>query len=386
VKKGFTVIVTLVLIMMVALSAGCAGGAAKTIKIGLIAPMTGDVKTFGESTKKGFLLALDEIGTKSGDKTTYKVGDWKIQFVIADDRNDATETTNVATKLATQDKVQVIVGSVASKCTIAASAVAEANKVVLITPTSTNPKVTVADGKRKTFVFRACFIDPFQGTVGAKFALGTLKAKTAAVMLDKGNDYVVGLAEYFKAAFEKGGGKIVAWEAYSQTDADFSAVLTKIAKEKPDVLYLPDYYNKVSLIGKQARAKGITAPFVGGDGWDSSDLDTKTMDGGFFTNHYSPEDKRSEVAAFVSKFKAKHGEAPDALATLAYDSAKIVLEAIRVANSKDTTKIRDAMQGIKDFTTVSGKVTFDKDGNPVKSAVILQIKDGKQKYVETVNP
>ena len=388
-KRTVSAILALVLISILALGAGCSGGgAAKTIKIGLIAPMTGDVKTFGESTKEGFLLALDSIATKKGDKTVYKIGDFTIEYVIADDRNDPTESTNVATKLATQDKVSAIVGSVASKASIAVSKVADANKVVQITPTSTNPDVTVEGGKRKTYIFRACFIDPFQGTVGAKFALNTLKAKKAAVLFDQGNAYTVGLSNFFKEAFEKGGGKIVAWKTYGEKDADFSAILTDVAKANPDVVYLPDYYNKVSLIGKQARAKGITAPFLGGDGWDSSELDFKTMEGGYFTNHYSPDDKRAEVTSFINAYKTKFNkkDAPDALAALAYDATKVLLNAIKTANSKDPTAIRNALAGTKAFQAVSGSISIDKDGNPVKAAVILQIKDGKQKYVETVNP
>ncbi|MCL6634389.1 MAG: ABC transporter substrate-binding protein [Peptococcaceae bacterium] len=354
------------------------GAGEKVIKIGFTGPLTGDVKTFGESTKNAFELALEEVG--------YKVGDYKIEKVIMDDRNDATEAVNVATKLITQDKVKAIVGSVTSKTTIPISEVANTNKVVMITSTATNPKVTVDGGKRKEYAFRACFIDPFQGTVAAKFATETLKAKTAAVLYDQGNDYTIGLANYFKDAFTKAGGQILAFEAYSQGDVDFSAVLTNIAKQNPDILYLPDYYQKVSLIGKQAREKGIKAIFLGGDGWDSKDLDYATMEGGYFTNHYSADDPRPEVKAWVEKYKAKYGSAPDALATLCYDATKLLLNAIKTANSDDPAKIKDALQATKDFSVVSGKITFDKDGNPIKPAAILQVKGGKQVYVTTVSP
>ena len=378
-------LVLLVLVLGLALSVpDCGGGkepaksGEKVIKIGFTGPLTGDVKTFGESTKNAFELAIEEAGGK--------VGDYKIEKVIMDDRNDATEAVNVATKLITQDKVKAIVGSVTSKTTIPISQVANENKTVMITSTATNPKVTVDGGKRKEYVFRACFIDPFQGTVAAKFATEQLKAKTAAVLYDQGNDYTIGLANYFKDAFEKGGGKVLAFEAYAQGDTDFSAVLTKIAGLNPDILYLPDYYQKVSLIGKQARGKGIKAVFMGGDGWDSKDLDYATMEGGYFTNHYSADDPRPEVKAWVEQYKAKYKETPDALATLAYDATKLLLNAIKTANSDDPVKIREAMQATKDFSTVSGKVTFDKDGNPVKSAAILQVKGGKQVYVDTVAP
>lgn len=389
-KRGWKLLVLVAVLGLALIAAGCGGkqqagqeqkpaaSGEKVIKLGFIGPLTGDVKTFGESTKNGFLLAIEQAGGK--------VGDYKIEPVIADDRNDATEAVNVATKLITQDKVKAIVGTVTSKCTIPISKVANDNKVVLISPTATNPKVTVDEGKRKEYVFRACFIDPFQGTVAAKFALDKLKLKTAAVLYDQGNDYTIGLANYFKDAFEKGGGKVLAFEAYAQGDTDFSAVLTKIAGLNPDILYLPDYYQKVSLIGKQARGKGIKAVFMGGDGWDSKDLDYATMEGGYFTNHYSADDPRPEVKTWVEQYKAKYNETPDALATLAYDATKLLLNAIKTANSDDPAKIKDAMQATKDFSTVSGKVTFDKDGNPVKSAAILQVKGGKQVYVDTVAP
>ncbi|MGB9903180.1 MAG: ABC transporter substrate-binding protein [Desulfotomaculales bacterium] len=388
-KRGWKLLILVAVLGLAMLAAGCGGkqqaqqgapsaSGEKVIKIGFIGPLTGDVKTFGESTKNAFLLAIEQAGGK--------VGDYKIETVIADDRNDATEAVNVANKLISQDKVKAIIGSVTSKCTIPISKVANDNKVVLVTPTATNPKVTVDEGKRKEYIFRACFIDPFQGTVAAKFALEKLKLKTAAVLYDQGNDYTIGLANYFKDAFEKGGGKVLAFEAYSQGDTDFSAVLTKIAGLNPDILYLPDYYQKVSLIGKQARGKGIKAVFMGGDGWDSKDLDFAAMDGGYFTNHYSADDPRPEVKTWVQQYKDKYHETPDALATLAYDATKLLLNAIKTANSDDPAKIKDAMQATKDFSTVSGKVTFDKDGNPVKAAAILQIKDGKQVYVDTVAP
>ncbi|MFZ5825396.1 MAG: ABC transporter substrate-binding protein [Bacillota bacterium] len=380
----------LALLVVMALLAGCGGtkqpsgggsapAAAKEIKIGLIAPLTGDVKTFGESTKNGFELALEQVN--------YKVGDITIKTVIGDDRNDPTEGVNLATKFITQDKVQAIIGSVTSKVTIPVTEVANQNKVVLVTGTATNEKVTVGEKGRKDYIFRACFIDSFQGEVGAKFALNTLKVKTAAVLYDKGNDYTVGLAENFKKNFEAGGGKVVGWEAYSKDDTDFSAVLTKLAGQKPEMLYLPDYYNKVSLIGKQAKAKGLNVPMIGGDGWDSSDIDWETMAGGYFTNHYSADDQRPEVQKFVKEYEAKYKVKPDALAALAYDATLVLLEGIRQSKSTDATKIREAIQTLKDFTAVSGKITYDKNGNPIKSAAILQVQANKSlKFIESVKP
>jgi branched-chain amino acid transport system substrate-binding protein len=272
------------------------------------------------------------------------------------------------------------------------SEIANSKKVVQISPTSTNPDVTVAkDGKVKDYIFRACFIDPFQGTVGAKFALGTLKAKTAFIMLDQANDYVKGLAEFFEKSFTAEGGKVVGKETYTSKDTDFSAILAKVAVAKPDIVYLPDYYNVVNLVTKQAKEKGIKAPFMGGDGWDSSDLDLKAANGGYFTNHYSPQDTRPEVQNLVKAFGAKYKDdkgqpkVPDALAALAYDAANLLLQGIKEAGADDTTKVKDALAKIS-FNAVSGKITFDANHNPVKSATILAIKDGKVAFNSVVNP
>ncbi|MCL6638422.1 MAG: ABC transporter substrate-binding protein [Firmicutes bacterium] len=389
-KKTKVGLIFLVLALGLALiMTGCGGkdtgkasapaGGEKVIKVGFVGPLTGDVQTFGESTKNGFYLALEQAG--------YKAGDYKIEPVIADDKNDAQEAFNVGTKLITQDKVKAIVGSVTSKATIPISDLANSNKVVMITGTATNEKVTVADGKRKDYIFRACFIDPFQGTVDAKFALENLKAKKAAVLYDQGNDYTIGLANYFKDGFTKGGGEIVAFEAYSKDDKDFSAVLTNIAKKDIDVLFLPDYYQKVNVIAKQAREKGINAKIVGGDGWDSKDLDFATLDGGYFTSHSSADDPRPEVKAFVEQYKAKYNAKPDAFATLSYDATKLLLNAIKTANSDDPAKIREAMQNTKDFSVVSGKISFDANGNPIKPATILQVKkDGTYGFVANIQP
>jgi branched-chain amino acid transport system substrate-binding protein len=360
-----------------AAKAPASGPAVPEVKIGLIAPMTGDVKTFGESTKNAFDIAVEEAN---------KRGKVKLTTVVADDKNDAAEGVSAATRLINQDKVNAVVGSVASKVSIPISEVAQSSKVLQISPTSTNEKVTIDGGVRKDYVFRACFIDPFQGLVMAKFASGTLKAKTAAIMYDKGNDYTVGLAENFKAAFEKAGGKVISEDSYGKDDVDFSAILTKMASNNPDFLFLPDYYNKVNLIAKQAREKGVKAAFGGGDGWDSSDLDVKAVDGGYYSNHYSPEATTPEVTEWVKKYQAKHNAVPDALATLGYDATNLLISAIERAGSSDSTAIRDAMAKTDGFKGVSGSISFDPNGNPIKSAVVIQVKDGKHKYVETVNP
>jgi len=365
------------------LLAGCSPQSAKEIRIGLITPLTGDVKTFGESVKNAFEMAVDEANKAGG------VAGMKIVPVVVDDRNDPTEASNAANKLIKQDRVRAIVGSVTSKATIPVSDLAQSGKIPTITPSATNPKVTVADGKRKDFMFRACFIDPFQGKVMAKFARETLFKEKAAVLYDASNDYSKGVAEYFADAFRIMGGKVVAYESYGKDDVDFSALLTKVKASGPDVVFLPDYYNKVGLIAKQAREKGIRADLIGPDGWDSPDLVKiagEAVEGGYFSNHYSPDDTRPEVVAWVKKYKEKFGQTPDALGTLAYDATNLLLEAIRKANSDDPVKIRAALASIKGFKGVTGESAMDDNGNAIKSAVILQIVNGRQKYVKVVTP
>ncbi len=365
------------------LIAGCKPQTAKEIRIGLITPLTGDVKTFGESVRNAFDIAVDEANKAGG------VAGMRIIPIVEDDRNDPTEASNAANKLIKQDRVQAIVGSVTSKATIPVSDLAQSGKIPTITPSATNPKVTVADGKRKDFMFRACFIDPFQGRVMAKFAREALFKEKAAVLYDASNDYSKGIAEYFGDAFKLMGGKVVAYESYGKDDVDFSALLTKVKASGADVVFLPDYYNKVGLISKQAREKGIGAVLIGPDGWDSPDLlkiAGEAVEGGYFSNHYSPEDTRPEVVAWVKKYREKHGQTPDALATLAYDATNLLLEAIRKANSGDPIKIREALASIKGFKGVTGESAMDENGNAVKSAVILQTVNGRQKFLKVVNP
>jgi branched-chain amino acid transport system substrate-binding protein len=380
-----TLKVAAVLAMVAAALTAC-GPKEDTIKVAILAPLSGPVPTFGVMTRDGVLLAIEEWNAKGG------VLGKKIVPVVEDSQCTPDPAVNAANKVIDQDKVHYIVGEVCSKASIPVSEIANSKKVVQISPTSTNSDVTVGkDGKVKDYIFRACFIDPFQGTVGAKFALGTLKAKTAFIMLDQANDYVKGLAEFFEKAFTAEGGKIVGKETYTSKDTDFSAILAKVAAAKPDIIYLPDYYNIVNLVTKQAKEKGIKAPFMGGDGWDSSDMDLKAADGGYFTNHYSPQDTRPEVQNLVNAFGAKYKDdkgqpkVPDALAALAYDATNLLLQGIKEAGADDTTKVKDALAKIS-FSAVSGKITFDANHNPVKSATILAIKDGKVAFNSVVNP
>jgi branched-chain amino acid transport system substrate-binding protein len=356
---------------------------AKEIRIGLITPLSGDVKTFGESVRNSFLIAVEEANAKGG------VAGMKVIPIVQDDRNDPTEAANAANLLVNQHRVKAIVGSVTSKTTIPVSDIVQSAKIPTISPTATNPKVTVADGKRKGYMFRACFIDPFQGTVMAKFSRETLNGKSAAVLYDASNDYSKGIAEVFRDAFRSQGGKVAAFDSYGKDDVDFSALLTKVKSSGADILFLPDYYNKVGLIARQAREKGISARLVGPDGWDSPDLVKiagSAIEGGYFSNHYSPDDRRPEVAAWVKKYREKHHQVPDALGTLAYDATNLLFEAIRKAGSDDPKKIRDALASIRGFKAVTGMSTLDGNGDMIKSAAILKIEGGKQKFVKMVNP
>jgi len=379
-------VLTLALGLSLAVSACVSGGKVeesvpasddKTIKIGFIGPLTGNLQTFGESTKNAFLLALEQAGDKAGD--------YRIEYIVADDKNDADEAVKVATRLITQEKVKAVVGSITSKTSIPISDIANQNHVVMITSAATHEKITVADGTRKEYVFRACLLDPVQGTAGAKFALETLKAKKAAVLYDHNNEYSTGLAKNFKNSFAKSG-EVVAFETTSAEDKGFPGLLTAIAEAKPDVLYLPFDYPKAGLVGQQARNKGIATIFLGGDLWDSLDLNFTALDGGYFTNHYSPEEPRPEVKDWVQQYKAKYNAVPDIPATLSYDSARLLLNAIKTANSDEPAKIREALQATRDFPAVSGKITFNESGNPVKHVVIMQVKDGKIVYTDSVTP
>lgn len=381
----YTLIFSLVLSLSVT---GCAkkeeGGKTEepeVIKVGVVTPLTGDVATFGQSTKKAAEMAVEEINGKGG------VLGKKIELVIEDDRNDPKETANVVRKLIDQDKVIAIIGSLTSKCSLAGMPIANSKKIPMISNSSTNPKVT----QTGPYAFRVCFIDDFQGEVMAKFAYEDLGAKKAAVLYDIGNDYTKGLAEFFIAKFKELGGEVVAVETYQQADNDFNAQLTSIKGKNPDVIFLPDYYQKVSLIAKQARGLGITAQFLGGDGWDSPELvklGGDAVEGGYFSNHYSQEDPDPKTQEFIKKFEEKYGEKPDALAALAYDAVYFLVEAMEKAGKADPVAIRDALEevGKAGFAGVTGKFTLNENRDPVKAAVVLKVEGGKFKFYKRVEP
>jgi len=349
-----------------------------TFNLGGVAPVTGEAATFGLASHNGMDLAVGEWNAKGG------VLGKQIKLSFADDKGDPAEGATVFTKLIEQDKVSAIVGTVMSKVSLAGAPICQNAKVPMISPTSTNPKVTLVGD----YIFRACFIDPFQGTVGAKFVFDDLKAKKAACLFDVGNDYTKGLSEFFKAKYTALGGQVVGYEGHATGTTDFKAQLTKILAAGPEVLYVSDYYNDVALIAKQARELGFKGPLLGGDGWDSPKLvevGGAAVEGCFFTNHYSQDDTSPMVQAFVKSYQAKYGAVPDALAALGYDATNIMLDAIQRAGDTDGTKIKEALQKT-DLKTVTGQVKFDGDRNPVKSAVIIEIKGGKQVFKTTVNP
>ena len=387
-KKNLVLIGFLVLAMMAgSLLAGCGKGAdSNSIKIGLLNEMTGGNATFGTSSANGAKMAFKEINAKGG------VLGKQIVAVIADNKSEPSESANAMTKLATQDNVVAVTGVFASSNAIAASSVAEATKTPFLAVGATNPKVTVDEKSKKVkdYTFRVCFIDPFQGTVGANFVLNTLKLKKAAVMVDNSSDYSKGLAAFFKEAFTKGGGSILSEEAYLQKDQDFKAVLTKLKSMNAEVIYVPGYYEEVGKIVKQARELGITAPIIGGDGWDSPKLvelgGAPALNNTFFTNHYSVDDNSPASKAFVEAYKKEYGQNPDALAVLGYDAAKLLIDAIQRANSLDKAKIQAALASTKAYPAITGATTLNATHDAVKSAVIIEMKNGKQIFKATVKP
>ena len=386
------ILLSVVILFALALSACAAGEAAaeepaaaeesaaegETIKVANLSPLTGAVPTFGESTKNGFEIAVEEWNADGG------VNGKQIEAIVEDSQCSADPAVNAANKVVDQDGAQFIVGEVCSSASIPVSEIAEEKGVFMISPTSTSADVTLnLDGSTKDMVFRACFIDPFQGQVMAKFATDEGYTK-AFVMLDQGNDYVRGLAEVFEEKFAEYGGEIVGKETYTTTDTDFSAILTKVAESGAEVLYLPDYYNIINLVAAQAKEKGVTAVMMGADGWDSSDLDYTVVEG-YYSNHYSPDDTRQVVVDWVATYEEKYGSTPDALATLAYDATNLLFASMEAAGSEDPVEVATAMEGIS-YESVTGTLTFDEYHNPIKSAVVLQVEDGVVNYVTTVAP
>lgn len=346
-----------------------AGNSGDKVRIGVFMSTTGSTANFGISSVNGIKMAADEINAAGG------INGKQVELLVQDDRSDASEAATIVTKFVTQDQVHAVIGEVASSRSIAAAPIAQNAKIPMLTPSSTNPEVT----KKGDFIFRSCFIDPYQGAAIAQFAAKTLGAKTAAIMVDRKNDYSTGLEKVINATFAKFGGKIVATQSYQEGDQDFNAQLTSLKGANPEVLFVPGYYNDVGLIAKQARDKGIMVPLIGGDGWDSEQLykiGGTALNGSYFTNHYSPFDTDPRVVKFVNDYKSRYNSTPDALAATAYDAANIMFDAIKRSKSLSGPDIRDALAATNAFPGVTGTVTFNQQRDAVKPIVMIEIKDG----------
>jgi branched-chain amino acid transport system substrate-binding protein len=350
-----------------------------TIKIGEFGSLTGDNASFGISQNNGVQLAVQEINDAGG------VLGKKLAVTLEDNQTKQGETTTIVRKLISQDHVVALIGEVASSKTLEAAPIAQAAKIPLIATAATNPRVT----QTGDYVFRVCFTDDFQAVVIARFVLEKLHKTKVAFMTDVKQDYSVGLTQIAKAYLQKNNAQIVREQSYSSGDKDFRAQLTDLKSVSPDVIIITGYYPEASLIAKQARQFGIKATFVGGDGWDGSSLipvGGKAIEGAYFSNHYSNEDKSPAVQTFVQKYKSKYNTAPDAFAALGYDAVELLADAIKRAGGTDSAKLRDAIAETKNFPGVSGKITINPERNATKSAVILTVKDGGVHYAETIEP
>ena len=366
-------------VLAATLSCGKKGSGGSEILIGEYGSLTGGIATFGISTRDGSQLAFDDVNSRGG------VLGKPVKLIVEDDQSKPEEAATVVTKLINQDHVVAIIGQVASSHSLAAAPICQSNKIPMVSPSSTNPRVTqVGD-----YIFRVCFMDTFQGALMAKFAYDTLGARKMAILVDVRSDYSVGLQTFFGQAFKKLGGEIVTEQSYSQGDSDFRAQLTAIKAANPDAVYVPGYYTEAGTIVYQARELGITVPFLGSDGWDSPklwEIGGKALNGCYFSNHYSTDDPNPVVQKFVNDYKAKYNQIPDALAALGYDAARILADGIQRAGSTDGEKIRDAIAATKDFPGVTGTITINAERNAVKSAVVLKVEDGKYLLTETIKP
>ena len=375
------------LVAGVALLAGCSksgGGseaAADAIVIGEFASLTGKEAAFGQSSHKGTQLAIEELNAAGG-----LLGK-PVRYVYEDNRSTPGESATIAKKLISRDKIVALLGEVASGRSLEAAPIAQASKVPMISPSSTNPKVT----ETGDYIFRVCFTDPFQGKLLAEFARRTLKAQKIAISSDVAAPYSVGLAQFFREPFLAGGGQIVAEQKYTGGDKDFKAQLTAIKSLKPDAIMVPGYYTDVGLIVAQARQLGITVPLFGGDGWEAPELiqiaGSEALQGTYYSTHFSPENTDPVAQKFVAAYRARYGgETPDAMAALGYDSAMVLADAIRRAGSTESAKLRDALAATSGYAGATGATTLDANRDASKPAVIITVKDGKFQYVETIAP
>jgi len=361
--------------------APAAGG--DKILVGHVGSMSGSEATFGQSTDNGIRLAAEQWNARGG------IGGRTIEVKTYDSQGKPEEAAVAATRLLVNDKVNVLLGEVASSRSLAMAPVADERQVPMITPSSTNPRVTKEGGKVRPFVFRVCFIDPFQGTVMAKFARDTLKISKVAILRDVGNDYSVGLADFFQDKFRQLGGEIVTDQSYKAGDQDFKAQLTAIKNKNPEAIYVPGYYTDVALIARQSRELGMKQPLLGGDGWDSAklyEIGGKAIEGSYFSNHYSPEDPSPRIQEFVQAYQKRFGGVPDGLAAQGYDAAMVAFDAMKRAPTPAGPALRDAIAATKDYPGVTGIITIDQNHDALKPAVVLEVKGGKSVYATTIAP
>jgi branched-chain amino acid transport system substrate-binding protein len=351
------------------------------IVVGEYGSLTGNQATFGTSTHEGITLAMEEINAAGG------VLGRQIRVITEDDQSKSEEAASAVTKLIAQNSVVAVLGEVASSSSMAAAPVCQSNKIPMISPSSTNPDVT----KKGDYIFRMCFIDPYQGPVMADYLVNTLKLTKVALLTDNRSDYSRGLGEAFAGRFKELGGQIVATQSYSQGDSDFRSQLTAVKSANPQVLYVPGYYNDIGQIASQARDLGMTMPLAGGDGWESPkliEIGGKALEGCFYSNHYYAEDPTPDVRNFVEKYKKRwSNKMPDALAALGYDAAKVLADSIKRAGTTDGSKLRDAIGQTKGYAGVTGTITLGPDRNPIgKKIVIVGIENGRLALRSTLDP
>jgi branched-chain amino acid transport system substrate-binding protein len=349
------------------------------IVLGFVGSLTGPEAAFGTVTRNGILSAVEQANAAGGVKGR------PVEVRAYDSQGRLEESVAAAKRLITQDRVVVLLGEVSSTGSLAIADAAQAAQVPMVTPTATHPDVT----KKGDFIFRTCFIDPFQGQVMARFLREKLKLERVAVLHDNKNASSLGLSEAFTQAFTRLGGKVVATESYSKGDTDYRAPLVAVKKAKPQALYLPGFYSEVGVIARQAREVGLTQPLLGGDGWEADqlfELAGDALDGSYYTSHYAMDNPSPELQRFISGYQARHGQPPGAAAALGYDAARVVLSALERAESLTGPAIREALARTKDFPGATGTLTLDAERNPLKPAVILKIQDGKRVFEATGTP
>ncbi len=354
-------------------------GTTGDIPIGVYGAQTGDQAAFGTSTANGVRLAADEINAAGG------VLGRKIRLIVEDDQGRAEEAASVVTKLITANNVEALIGENSSNQSLAAAPIAQANGVPMISPSSTNPAVT----EKGDYIFRVCFTDPYQGKALASFVRNQLKLDTAAILVDRRNDYSVGLANVFRRELEAAGGRIVAEQSYSGGDTDFRSQLTTIRQAAPQALFIPGFYTEVGQIAIQARDLGITVPLVGGDGWDSPvviQIGGKAIEGSYFSDHYFVGDTRPVVQKFVTEYRRRHGKNPEATAALGYDALHLWAGAAKRAGSMDRKAIRDQIAQTKNYEGVAGTITMGPDRNPIKPVAMIKIENGQMNFAGWVQP